>query len=138
MVEAVTSDYVKVDGSDKYLNATKLEQDLAGWLPARLQWLHRLGVHLPVAVGITLLGVRGASIPLTTNYSADLSTGIAAGIDRDLLAVDAFWLEEWVDDVYDILHASLEAIWQAAGWPRSRFFRRDGEWIVDQTWPRSP
>ncbi len=87
--------------------------------------LGTLGVTPPVFVMLTVLGARGYEI---TAESAK-AWGGGVPIDRETLVVPEALLDDFTSDVALTLRPMFDAIWQAAGWPRSLNYNDDGKWV---------
>ncbi len=91
--------------------------------------LNDLGVPAPVAILLTLLGVQDFPIQTRSNDSSHV-------IDRDSLLLPEIIVEELPEsvagqlsqDVAKVLRPCFDALWNAAGYPRSLSYDQAGEW----------
>lgn len=84
----------------------------------------RIGADAPVAVGITLIGMRGWQIGARPDqYQRDEWV-----LDRDIVVIPDHLLESLDADVDHDAKPILDMIWQAAGWPAAQGFDENRKW----------
>jgi hypothetical protein len=80
-----------------------------------------LGVQPPLYVMLTMIGVKGYA--MTVN-PCDFPLGeIPYGnhIDRDTLVLPEIMIESFSTDIIKAMKSIFDALWNAAGWPESRY-----------------
>ncbi len=87
------------------------------------------GIPGPVLVMLSLIGVRDYVMGVDNM----IDPPAYAAIDRDMIAVPETWIEELPANPTDewvakMLRGALDAVWQAAGFPKSLNFTAEGEW----------
>jgi hypothetical protein len=102
------------------------EKDLINSLQRYLPVQKNIGVELPIVIMLTLLGVSGSTIDVYSPF------GIMKPhkIDRDDLLVPEVMIESFdLIKPAKVMKPVFDAIWNAAGWPRSLNYNEEGEWI---------
>jgi len=84
-----------------------------------------LGVEPPIIIMLTLLGVSGATIELYDPFGVKKPPKI----DRDGLFIQEVMIESFDCKPSEVMKPIFDAIWNAAGWPRSLNYNKKGEWI---------
>lgn len=82
--------------------------------------LRLLNVAPPIAVAVTLTGVKG--------YRMYHAGPIPQMIDRDTLFLPEVMIDEEAIDTAKLLRPAFDALWSACGVPRSPNYSEDGEW----------
>jgi hypothetical protein len=125
-IEAVDAFMLRGDKpTGRIIQATMFETSLVSALPRYLGVQQDLGVEPPVAVLLTLVGVRGYSMALSLPVSPD-----------DLIERDVLDLPEVLIDRFDITTATapqylkslFDIIWNATGYERSLNYDEAGNW----------
>ena len=83
-----------------------------------------LGVDPPLALMITLVGVNGYRMGVDVETFMD----DGAPIDRDLIPIPEVIVDGYHVDPGRLLRPIFDAIWNAAGWPKSLNYDSDGNW----------
>jgi hypothetical protein len=102
------------------------EETLLTYLPRCFEILRHLGCLPPVVLGIALIGVRG--MRMATNVILQLQTGGGTAINRDVLMLPEFIVEDFSEDPAKLLRGSFDMAWNACGYPSSRNFDATGKW----------
>ncbi len=135
-VEAVLADlFDEHDGFDKWISISYFEKCLVENLPGYLDALKGLGVPTPVAVTLSLVGVKGARMYVDPRTAR----GSAAVIDRDVALlpdvivedyaeVDGAEFGERVRKAALVMRPIFDAFWNAAGYDRSYSYDLEGRW----------
>jgi hypothetical protein len=102
-----------------------LERTLIQGLRVQFRLLMALEISAPVVVCVALLGVRGLKMAVQPGryWSFD-----AYPIDRDDLVIPEIWVDDLNNAPAALLRPAIDAIWQAAGWPRSENYDAEGVW----------
>ena len=101
----------------------KYEQEILSVLPKYLSIQQDLGVEPPFIIMLSFLGVKDYAV-VRDNYFGSQPTGDT--IDRDSLLVPEVVVENFESDLKEIMRPIFDAIWNAAGWPRSMNYDEHG------------
>ncbi|MGH9552810.1 MAG: hypothetical protein ACRD3W_25750, partial [Terriglobales bacterium] len=123
-VEAVDTQLLKPYGGRKVIPSAIFEQYLIVVLRAYLPFLNQLGVQPPIAIGLTLLGVRGYEMAVNANH---LQFDVYP-VDRDDLLVPEEVIDSYDQEADRILKPSFDVIWNATGWGHSHNYDENGHW----------
>ncbi len=88
-----------------------------------LQAMRTIGVQPPVWVFLTLTGVKDARIPTDEHY------GNHSVIDRDILLLPEFVINDLAVDPMPLLRPVFDLVWNASGYVRSFNFDQQNRWI---------
>ena len=102
------------------------EKGLIGAFKRFLTVQKNLGVELPIVIMLTLLGVSGATIE---DYYSQFGIRRPHHIDRNDLLVPEIMIESFDCEPAEVMKPIFDAIWNAAGRPRSLNYNEKGEWI---------
>jgi hypothetical protein len=126
IVEAVNTSLLERESDGTKIIANVAYEDaLLRGLRRYLELQKRLGVEPPVVVMLSLLGVKGYTMYVGPERRFD----VAHPIDRDALLLPEVLIEDLDTDAGIILRPVLDALWNAAGWPRSINFDDAGKWV---------
>lgn len=123
-VEAVSAEYLRPrpDGAlwipGQWL-VRALLQSIAGYLRAQ----RAAGLDLPVVVLITLVGVKGYRLAVSSLSALDRRIPI----DRDVVQAVEVIVEDWDSPLASTLRPALDTIWNAAGWRQCSYYDEGGE-----------
>jgi len=129
IVEAVDSVILgdrSKDLGEKTIASLRYESALLEALPRYTAMMERLGVEPPVFVMVSLIGVKGRSILVST---PEFSGNKDVKIDRDALLVPEIMMESFGGKAEEILRPAFDAVWRAGGWERSMNYDEEGRWI---------
>jgi hypothetical protein len=129
-VEAYTL-RIRWEDIGKVIPSIKFEQDLVYALRRYLFILRTLNVNPPFFVMISLLGVKGYTMAVDKSKYYD-EVPPRDGIDRNDLILPEIVLHSTYVDAPKILKESFDIIWNAAGWPASENYDKDGAWTSEQ------
>jgi hypothetical protein len=101
------------------------EKIVLEYVPVCFQFFRRLGVTAPIAVGLTLTGVRNFTMGIDDPFIP--SRGFH--IDRDTLLLPDTIATDLSVSPSRLLKPLFDLIWNACGFPSSRNFDLDGNWI---------
>ena len=120
-----------IDADPPQIYAYWFEKSINTGLANPIEVLNRIGVEPPIAVLVAVLGGRGYQV-LSGTPLAD-SRGANRIIDRDFLVLPEVILESYPQSMRTELPRKLrpivDAFWQAGGWPGSRSYDANGEWV---------
>jgi hypothetical protein len=91
--------------------------------------LQRHGIEPPIIVMLSLIGVKGCSLAVSSWLL--MHTPDEAYVDRDVILLPDLVLEEYPTDIDDAarqLRPLADALWQAAGWDFDQFYDEHGDW----------
>lgn len=88
--------------------------------------LARLEVPLPLVVCLSFIRVKGCK--LNAGPALEIRRPYSTAIDRDLLLLPDVLIEDYKNDVPKALRPAFDALWNAAGWPRSMNYDEEGNW----------
>jgi hypothetical protein len=120
-IEAVTTRYLHVETHRVFPG---YEERLIEALRAYLKLGELLGVMPPVALMVSLVGVRGYRMGLPPQYSQSMF----GGIDKDVVAGSEVVISSMSADPVQALRPCFDLIWNACGYERSANYRADGRW----------
>ncbi|MDF0590444.1 ATP-binding protein [Methanotrichaceae archaeon Mx] len=129
IVEAVDSVILgdrSADPGVKGIPALRYEEALLEALPRYTSMMERLGVEPPVFLMVSLLGVKGRSILIST---PEFSGNKDFKIDRDALLVPEIMMESFGRKAEEVLRPAFDAVWRAGGWERSMNYDEEDRWI---------
>lgn len=127
IMEAVEGLTLSSKHEDKAIPSAGYEHMLITALKQYLDIIKNLGVNPPIAVFLTLVGVKGYKLA---------SRNIMFDSDEDnAITKDILNLPESIIDSYDISPTSImrpifDLVWNACGYERSFNFNEKGEWIT--------
>ncbi len=122
-IEAASSGlFYQVDGRWRIPGLGFEKQVIASVSRYLLVLRDRLQVSGPVVIFVSLTGVSGMEISVDDWRSLDEGRPI----DRPTLAGPEVILEGRDDDLTTALRPTFDAIWNAAGWPGSRYYDEEG------------
>ena len=100
------------------------EQEIIAAVSLYLRTQEQIGVLPPVLIMLSLLGVRGYGMAANPYQYPRKSQPI----DRKDLILPDIMLQEFGNHPDQIMRPAFDAIWNAAGWPRSMNYDEDGKW----------
>lgn len=121
IIEAVDASIMEPKGSELTIPSLTFERKLLDALPRFLAIQRQLGVEPPLFIILSLLGVSGYTMGVNTSR---LDT---YPIDRDALLLPEIILEKFDCNPSEVMRPIFDAIWNAAGWPRSMNYNENGE-----------
>ena len=119
-----------------------LECRLVYTLQSYLDGYQRLDIQPPVIVTLSIIGAKDyeMAVDMRLGPAARLASYDATVIDRDMLILPDVLIQEYPpeealggDDgsaIARILQPIFDAIWNAAGWPHSMYYDKDGNWTI--------
>jgi hypothetical protein len=126
IIEAVEGLLLEPQNGELLIPSIAYERELIESLPRYLSVLKALNVELPLFTFLTLLGVKGYSMPTDRMRSAIYGVNT---IDRDILLLPEFVIETYDVSAEDILRPCFDSIWNACGFPRSLNYDDAGKWV---------
>ena len=127
IVEAVEGLILSAERESKIIPSITYELELINSLVELLKIEKELGVNVPIAVFLTLIGVK------------DYEMGVDRGrfwhneyykIDREILQLPETIIDSYDTDPKDILRPMFDLIWNTCGFKRSYNFDETGNWVA--------
>jgi hypothetical protein len=122
IIETVNAETLGANLPNKLIPSQSFEQHLIAQIPKYLVALQTLKVEVPVAVLLTLIGVK--DFAMATGHRLG---GGARNIDRDMLSVPETIIDKPECKAAD-LKPMIDAVWNASGIFGSPYFDKDGNW----------
>jgi hypothetical protein len=116
-------DALELSGTKKIIPSIDYERDIIRVLPNYLLALKHLGVQLPIAVFLTLIGVKGYSMATSKLFEGESRT-----IDRDILQLPEALVASYDIKTEVVLRPAFDAIWNSCGFAKSLNYDEKGEW----------
>jgi Putative DNA-binding domain len=109
------------------LPSLAFEEEMFEILRATLAVLSYLSITPPIAVLLSFAGIKGWQMGVKDSYGI---RGDRGGFDRDPLLVHELILTTVAtDNVPQLLRPLIEAVWNAAGYPKSDYYDQNGNWV---------
>jgi hypothetical protein len=124
-VEAVDSYLLRLIDNSKFIPSVVYERDIIDGLRRYSSIQKELGVEPPLLVMLNLVSVLSYTMGVDQRYS--FYNGHP--IDRDTLIVPEVMVENFGFDPAAALRPAFDAVWNAAGWPRSINYNNEGNWV---------
>lgn len=113
-------------GNGGFIRIHYIERAVLELLERVVPYLLKTGVEPPIAVMLTLTGVKGLCVPSGPTYLSG-----SDAIDRDNLLIPEIIIEN-LETPFDIaMRPAFDAIWNAAGLPYSRTYNSEGRLPID-------
>lgn len=125
VLEFVSASFTDVREEIFRLFPLLVERNSFIWTEKALSVQRGLGIDPPVFVSVSLLGVRGCRLSVGAEHGFMFPERRV--VDRDDLLLDPVVVESFDQDPKKFLQATMDAVWQAAGWSRSLNYK-DGNW----------
>jgi hypothetical protein len=107
-----------------FIPSVEYEERVLGYLPTCFKVLRLMGCNVPIIVALTLTNVRGLRMAVGREESEG---GVA--IDRETLILPETSVEDWDTPPGKILKPMFDLVWNACGYPASRNFDSEGNWV---------
>jgi hypothetical protein len=101
------------------------EEELLKALPKLLEIQGRLSVDPPLFIMLSLLGVSGYTMAVD---KTKFWWPEEYPIDRDSLIIPEVLVEKFGIEPAEVMRPIFDAIWNAAGWPKSMNYDKNGKW----------
>jgi hypothetical protein len=90
-----------------------------------MSFLQEAGVQPPFYVFLTLTGVKGKQLGISSSW---MSFGETYPVDRDVLSLPECYVENYDTDVDTIFRPMFDVVWNCCGYARSRNYNNEGVW----------
>lgn len=124
IIEAVEGQSLQPHGDKLIIPSTAYEKALIKSFADYLSILKTLDVEPPIFIFLTLLGVKGYSMAVSSRFP--FATGYT--IDRDILQIPEIVIESYDISAQKVLHPIFDTVWNACGFPRDLYYNENGEW----------
>jgi hypothetical protein len=111
-------------GESPRIPSLSFEEGIVRSVREYLAYMRQVGAELPIAIMVSLLGVRGYQMAAGQQFFQYEETSI----DRDVIPVPEVIVDDFECDVLDVLRPVFDTAWQAAGFSRSLNFDAAGQW----------
>lgn len=122
VVDGVTLDLV-YEGT-RIIPCVAYEQRVHEYLPYCFQLIKEMGMNPPVVVALTLINVKGSQMS-----RGPFERGEWSAIDRDHLILPETIVETFDEKPGKVLKPMFDLVWNACGYPKSKNFDDEGNWI---------
>ena len=120
------SGYLFGPHDEKNIPSLSFELGIRAAIRKLLLFQEKLSIPSPMAILLTLTGIRGYRMALPSGYIKKPDP-----IDRDTLVIPEV-ISEGYAPTDQLLKPMFDAIWNASDWPHSPYFNEAGEWIGDK------
>lgn len=126
VIEFVTARLIK-----NSIPAHMYEKMLIGEVREAFLIQQMMGVEPPLFVMLTLCGVKDYELGVSQEVIWDSEFRSYSGfkIDRNNLEIPEIMVEDLDVEPAQVMRPLFDAVWNAAGWPRSLNYSTDGKWI---------
>lgn len=125
-IEAVDAEILRPHPPKKIIPSLYYEERLIDVLSTiYLRTQKRLNVEPPLFIMLSFLGVSGYTMAVSSSLSW---SPYIHPIDRDALLVPEVVVENFDCDPAKVMKPVFDAVWNAAGWPRSMNYDELGKW----------
>jgi len=108
------------------LPSLSFEEEIFSQVSAALSALKLVGVSSPITVMLSFLGIKGWQMGIDDPYGRHKQN---RGFDRDPLLIPEILLQPL--ESYDVVRSvkpMIDAVWNAAGYPKSAYYDAQGNW----------
>lgn len=110
-------------GDNGTIPCNRFEYDVISAVQRYLGLYQKMGIRPPVVIMLSLLKVKGYSMPKTATFFG------GDPIDRDELLLPEVIVEDFAIPIEELLKPIFDAIWNAAGVEASRCYDAAGKWV---------
>jgi hypothetical protein len=128
-IEATDAETFKWTEDAQMVPSTALEQTVLEALPRYLSVQKELDIPLPIAVMLTLVGVKGFAMSVPQRFRI-FNQG--RRIDRDILPLPEVMIDSYDIAEHTIMQPIFESMWQAGGFEKSLNYDEQGNWKPQQ------
>lgn len=111
--------------SDDYIPSEYFEEKIIKSINSYLDILKNLRVETPILMFLTLIDVKGKYMYIDRMSRRQIEAPV---IDRDILLLPEFIIEEYDEGISRILRSCIDTVWNACGYPKSPNFDDNNEW----------
>jgi len=112
------------------LPSLSFEKDIFEQSRAALAVIKSAGVAQPIAIMLSFTGIHGWQMGIRDDWG---TRGHHGGFDRDPLLIPELILQDLqTNDIPRLVKPLVDATWNAAGFPKSDYYDKDGNWVGDK------
>ena len=126
IIEAVQSSLLADYDGRKLISSVAYESVILSSIPNYVSVQRKAGIELPLIVLLSMVGVKGYH--MSVNQSRFHCDDVYP-IDQDVLLCPDVLVEDFDFNASAVLRPVFDAVWNAAGWPRSMNYDKDGRWV---------
>ena len=112
------------DSESPLIPSLSYEQEILSALPRFLSIQQLLGVEPPVFIMLSLLGVAGYTMGVSSRYIIRERHPI----EKNTLVLPDVLVESVDSDIAEVMRPVFDTVWNAAGWARSMNYNDEGNW----------
>lgn len=127
-VEAVQADQVWEREGQSYCNPEHLQSTLLSTLPRYLSALRDEGIDPPIAILISLIGVKGTIMKVGEAWSRYPYSHLEQRLDRDELLLPECVIENFDANLAASLRPAFDTLWNAYSWHKCVSYTDEGEY----------
>ncbi len=128
IIEAVTGALLQQQRGDRVLiPSVAYEREILKYLADCFRIFREIGVSAPVLIALTLTGVKGFEMGV-----GDFGWDSGNKITSDTLLLPGTLVEDLATPVTTILKPTFDLVWNACGYPVSKNFDENGQWVNRQ------
>lgn len=125
IIEAVTGGLLQHERADRvFIPSIAYEREILSYLRECFRIFGEIGVSAPVLVALTLTGVKGFEMGV-----GDFGWDSGDKIPSETLVLPGTLVEDLTTPVTTILKPMFDLIWNACGYPGSKNFDKNGQWV---------
>jgi hypothetical protein len=125
VIEAVHGDLLAYEHEGKHvIPSIAYEKHVVEYLPFCFRLLQEIGANVPIVVALTLTNTRGLHMGVD-----GLGFQVGYPIDADTLILPEAVVEEFSMPAGKILKPIFDLVWNACGYPCSKNFDHEGNWV---------
>jgi len=126
-IEAVDAYMLRADGERRVIPSRLFEKELIEALQQFLALQKELGIEPPFVVMLSLIGVSGYVMAAGRSWAVE-----PIPIDRDSLVVPEILVEDHEVEPHRVMKPIFDTVWNAAGWPESPYYDKEGNWVGER------
>ena len=124
--EAVEALLLEDRRGERIIPSIAYEKELLNALPRFLSIQKELGVDPPLFIMLSLVGVKGYDMAV---HRLRFLGRDSHPVDRDTLQVPEVMIERFDINPVEVMKPIFDAVWNAAGFPRSMNYDNNGKWV---------
>jgi hypothetical protein len=110
---------------EDYIPSHSFEERIIYSINSYLNIQKHLNVETPILLFLTFIRVKGKYMDFDRPFGRRRNDPV---IDRDILLLPKFIIEEYDKDIPKIIRLCIDSVWNACGYPKSPNFNEDNEW----------
>lgn len=126
IIEAVEALLLEDSRGERLIPSIAYEKELLKELPRFLSIQEELGVDPPFFIMLSLVGVKGYTMAVDRLRFLGHDSH---PVDRDTLQVPEVMIERFDINPVEVMKPIFDAVWNAAGFPRSMNYDDSGKWV---------